>query len=552
MYLKYKLNTFIMFHNNNELLETFKMMYFMNIRDMTVYENLFGMLVITFISILFNNENLNEYIEENIQKISEYFTNNKCKTIVLEGKTSFYVTNFSSKTDNIFSDRFQAFWDYISKNNFDSNSINTIKEYPESHWSDADYTNEKRDNEECLEIMKSKNQFIVNQTTPFLVQPNIYCKVLTTKSSSDDKNRVEIENIKIELYSYYYSHDYLSKFLDNINIEYKKNINKARNNKKFIYTLIGNKSMDNSDYNRHNDRNMNTIWNECEFKSSRTFNNLFFENKELLLNKLDFFINNKDWYDYEGHPWTFGIGLHGPPGTGKTSVIKSIANKLARHIVIIPLSKIKTQKQFNEYFFEEYYSNKNYRKIDFTEKIIVFEDIDCMSEIVKKRKIISDSDSEDGNIDMVKDFKDNNIDKKLHIQNKLLNKIAKKVDDEHNDSCIFNVVKDNNDEITLSYILNIIDGIRETPGRILIITSNNYDSLDPALIRPGRIDLTLEMKNASIDIIKEMYLHYYKDILPEDIQVKLRDNIISPAKIVNLRLQNSNKEDFIKSLISEF
>jgi hypothetical protein len=49
-----------------------------------------------------------------------------------------------------------------------------------------------------------------------------------------------------------------------------------------------------------------------------------------------------------------------------------------------------------------------------------------------------------------------------------------------------------------------------------------------------------------------MYLHYYKDILPEDIQVKLRDNIISPAKIVNLRLQNSNKEDFIKSLISEF
>ena len=105
---------------------------------------------------------------------------------------------------------------------FDNNSINTIKEYPESHWSDGDYLNEKRDNDECLEIMKSKNQFIVNQTTPFLVQPNIYCKVFTTKSSSDDKTKVEIENIKIEIYSYYYSHDYLSIFLDNINIEYKK------------------------------------------------------------------------------------------------------------------------------------------------------------------------------------------------------------------------------------------------------------------------------------------------------------------------------------------
>jgi hypothetical protein len=525
----------------------------MNSRDMSIYENLFGMLIITFITILFNSENLNEYIQENIQKISEYFTNNKCKTIVLEGKSSFSVTNYSSKTDNIFSDRFQAFWDYISKNNFDSNYITSIKEYPESHWSDGDYTNEKRDNDDSLELMKSKNLFIVNQTTPFLVEPNIYCKVFTTKSSNDDKTKVEIENIKIEIYSYCYSHDYLTNFLDNINIEYKKNINEARNNKKFIYTLNGSKLIDNNnDYNRSINRNMNVIWNECEFKSSRTFNNLFFENKKLLLNKLNFFINNKDWYDYEGHPWTFGIGLHGPPGTGKTSIIKSIANKLNRHIIIIPLSKIKTQTQFNEYFFEEYYSNKNYKKIDFTEKIIVFEDIDCMTEIVKKRKILSDSDSEDGTIDIVKDFKDNEIDKKLHIQNKLLNKIAKKVDDEHNDSYIFNVTKDKDDVITLSYILNIIDGIRETPGRILIITSNNYDSLDPALIRPGRIDLTLEMKNASIDIIKEMYSHYYQDILPEDIELKLRDNLISPAKIVNLRLQNSNKEDFIKALINEF
>jgi len=60
------------------------------------------------------------------------------------------------------------------------------------------------------------------------------------------------------------------------------------------------------------------------------------------------------------------------------------------------------------------------------------------------------------------------------------------------------------------------------------------------------------MKNASIDIIKEMYSHYYQDILPEDIELKLRDNLISPAKILNLRLQNSNREDFIKALINEF
>lgn len=536
----------------NGLIESFKMMYFMNIKDMSIFQNILSVIFITIITVFIHNENLNENIDKYFEKLIEYFFNSKCKTIILEGKSSFCVTNYSSKTDNIFSDRFQAFWDYISKNNFDSNSINTIKEYPESHWSDGDYTNEKRDNEECLEIMKSKNQFIVNQTAPFLVQPNIYCKVFTKKSTSDDKNRIEIENIKIEVYSYYYSHDYLTKFLDNINIEYKKNINEARNNKKFIYTLIGTKSIDNSDYNRHNNRNRNVIWNECEFKSSRTFNNLFFEDKKMLLNKLNFFINNKDWYDYEGHPWTFGIGLHGPPGTGKTSIIKSIANKLERHIVVIPLSKIKTQSQFNEYFFEEYYSNQNYKMIDFSQKIIVFEDIDCMSEIVKKRKNVSDNISDDGNTDSLKDIKDNDIEEKLNMQNKLLNKIAKKVDDDHNDTAIFNIAKDNSDNITLSYILNIIDGIRETPGRVMIITSNNYNSLDPALIRPGRIDLTIEMRNATIDIIREMYSHYYKDVLSENIIADLKDYIISPAKIVNLRLQNSEKEDFIKALTNEF
>ena len=128
--------------------------------------------------------------------------------------------------------------------------------------------------------------------------------------------------------------------------------------------------------------------------------------------------------------------------------------------------------------------------------------------------------------------------------------LAKKFD-EH-ETCLFNIQKDEGDQITLSYILNIIDGIRETPGRILVITSNNYESLDPALIRPGRIDITLEMNNCSIDIIKEMYSHYYKDILPEYMDNYLKDYEISPAKIVNMRLQHETKESFIKALINEF
>lgn len=37
-------------------------------------------------------------------------------------------------------------------------------------------------------------------------------------------------------------------------------------------------------------------------------------------------------------------------------------------------------------------------------------------------------------------------------------------------------------------LLNVLDGVVDTPGRIVVVTTNLVDSLDPALIRPGRID----------------------------------------------------------------
>lgn len=36
--------------------------------------------------------------------------------------------------------------------------------------------------------------------------------------------------------------------------------------------------------------------------------------------------------------------------------------------------------------------------------------------------------------------------------------------------------------------MNVLDGVVDTPGRIVVVTTNVVDSLDPALIRPGRID----------------------------------------------------------------
>ena len=547
--------------NINSLVDTLKMMLFMNSKENSIYNNCAMIIFMGLLTFVMNNELCYLEVEKIIKIILNYFNflQPKCNTIILEGKICMKVTGYLTKTDNLFSNRFNAFWYYISKNNLNNPTIYSLKEYANSSniYDDygepknikprkREYSNKDEEDSEDERQVSNKDIFIVDQSGHFKLNKNIYCRVSKTHSDrGDEKRQYELDNINIEIYSYVLTLNELLEFIENIDNKYQLSLEKYRNNKKFIYSLVGSGDNNSNSY----DRESVNKWDECEFKSTRNFNNLFFESKDSLINKLDFFVNNKSYYEYEGHPYTFGIGLHGSPGTGKTSIIKCIANKLNRHIIVIPLSKIKTQNEFNEYFFEHYYTHNNRKKIDFKDKIIVFEDIDCMTDIVKKRNTNTNTNTNNNDSELPKD---NAMEKNIKIQNQLLNKIAKKVDDEYKESVLIDFDKSKDDKITLSFILNIIDGIRETPGRILIISSNNYECLDPALIRPGRIDMTLEMKNASVNTIKEMHHHYYKKNIPENLDKFLKDYLVSPAKLVNLRFEHSNSEDFLSHLLKEF
>jgi hypothetical protein len=352
----------------------------------------------------------------------------------------------------------------------------------------------------------SQHDYLPNEFEDVMVDTDIYFQLTDLKHKDG-----QLESIKFKLSSYDHEVLFIQSFIDKCTVDYNRKMsNKLGTNLYYFDMITQNKSkktMQNALPNTH------LMYTKHQFHTTRSFDNVFFEQREKVRNHVDFFLKRKDWYEQKGIPYTLGFMFHGDPGCGKTSTIKAIANTAHRHILNIHLSEIKSKSQLRHLFFNDeihiYNGTVTERFIiPVHERLYVIEDIDAMGDAVLKREW-----------------------KKPVVPEKPKEKVGDAWMDnkEHDDEI--------KDPIDLSFLLNLLDGTLEASGRILAISSNFPERIDRALIRPGRIDMIVHFKKCNRQILREMVSNFY-DITLDDWTTDELDYKWSPAEVNQILFRN--------------
>ena len=258
------------------------------------------------------------------------------------------------------------------------------------------------------------------------------------------------------------------------------------------------------------------------FHTNRRLEHVYFAECAHLRRRLDFFMNRKDWYDRKGIPHTLGIVMYGEPGCGKTSTIKAIANETKRHIFNVVLSEIKTKEALKNLFFNDIVMVNDGEiteslRIPVRNRIYIIEDIDRMDSVVLK---------DQGAVPSMK-------------QRELENFIPSLKVDEH-------------DKLDLATVLNVLDGVRETPGRIIILSTNHPERLDDALLRPGRFDLVIHFKKHDRTVLRQHVADFYEDgtVADEALTDPCLDDKWTPAEVSQILFKHvDSRADAIRTLV---
>jgi chaperone BCS1 len=109
-------------------------------------------------------------------------------------------------------------------------------------------------------------------------------------------------------------------------------------------------------------------------------------------------------------------------------------------------------------------------------------------------------------------------------------------------------------QISFSGLLNAIDGVGAQEGRIVVLTTNHRELLDAALIRPGRIDLEVELGNATPAQLQGLLLRFYPDDTTriEQLVANYPPRLLSPAQIQQILIAADSLDEATSALRALF
>lgn len=168
--------------------------------------------------------------------------------------------------------------------------------------------------------------------------------------------------------------------------------------------------------------------------------------KNRVMKDIEKFRESQKWYAEMGIPYRKGYLFYGPPGTGKTSLVTGLSSHFKSNVYILKLTDM-SDTALREAVHEVQPNS-----------FIVMEDIDTVT-ATRDRAGETEEKKTPG--------------------------------------------------VTLSGLLNVIDGVFSPSGAIFVMTTNHKDKLDPALIRPGRVDIQLEIGYATQDQKRQLTRRFF-------------------------------------------
>lgn len=192
------------------------------------------------------------------------------------------------------------------------------------------------------------------------------------------------------------------------------------------------------------------------------------DTKNTIIDDIEWFLDNREWYSNKDLHYHRGYLFSGPPGTGKSSLVAAVASKLNLKIYSFPVEKL-SQEGFSDILYNV---EKN--------SIVLIEDIDRLSSIVEE---------------------------------KMKQKKEKKIDPEELLDIMdgYSAKKQVSSEQAFRNLLQIMDGFQTPEAVIFILTANEPEKIDATLLRSGRIDKRFDFHYADSWQAEKMFLRFFEN-----------------------------------------